>query len=84
MVDINEYKKDFKMFCEKAAGYLKEEKNDEAVKFYKKAKTSLESLLKFDENKYNHPVYEQKKQEIEKKIEELESKKKKVANKEGK
>ena len=46
MVDINEYKKDFKMFCEKAAGYLKEEKNDEAVKFYKKAKTSLESLLK--------------------------------------
>ena len=83
MVDINEYKKDFKMFCEKAAGCLKEEKNDEAVKFYKKAKTSLESLLKFDENKYNHPVYEQKKQEIEKKIEELESKKKKVANKEG-
>jgi vacuolar protein-sorting-associated protein 4 len=83
MVDINEYKKDFKMFCEKAAVYLKEEKNDDAVKFYKKAKTSLESLLKFDENKYNHPVYEQKKQEIEKKIEELESKKKKVANKEG-
>ena len=83
MVDINEYKKDFKMFCEKAAGCLKEEKNDEAVKFYKKAKTSLESLLKFDENKYNHPVYEQKKQEIEKKIEELESKKRKVANKEG-
>ena len=83
MVDINEYKKDFKMFCEKAAGFLKEEKNDDAVKFYKKAKTSLENLLKFDENKYNHPVYEQKKQEIEKKIEELESKKKKVANKEG-
>ena len=83
MVDINEYKKDFKMFCEKAAACLKEEKNDDAVKFYKKAKTSLESLLKFDENKYNHPVYEQKKQEIEKKIEELESKKKKIANKEG-
>ena len=83
MVDINEYKKDFKMYCEKATGYLKEEKNEEAVKFYKKAKTSLESLLKFDENKYNHPVYEQKKQEIEKKIEEIESKKKKVANKEG-
>ena len=83
MVDINEYKKDFKMFCEKAAACLKEEKNDDAVKFYKKAKTSLESLLKFDENKYNHPVYEQKKQEIEKKLEELESKKKKVANKEG-
>ena len=52
MVDINEYKKDFKMFCEKAAGCLKEDKKDEAVKFYKKAKTSLESLLKFDENKY--------------------------------
>ena len=83
MVDINEYKKDFKMFCEKAAAFLKEEKNDEAVKFYKKANKTLESLLKFDENKYNHPVYEQKKQEIEKKLEELESKKKKVANKEG-
>jgi vacuolar protein-sorting-associated protein 4 len=83
MVDINEYKKDFKMYCEKAAAFLKEEKNDDAVKFYKKAKTSLESLIKFDENKYNHPVYEQKKQEIEKKIEELESKKKKIANKEG-
>jgi vacuolar protein-sorting-associated protein 4 len=83
MVDINEYKKDFKMFCEKAAAFLKEEKNDEAVKFYKKANKTLESLLKFDENKYNHPVYEQKKQEIEKKIQELESKKKKVANKEG-
>jgi len=26
MVDINEYKKDFKMFCEKAAAFLKEEK----------------------------------------------------------
>ena len=83
MVDIGEYKKDFKMFCEKAAAFLKEEKNDEAVKFYKKANKTLESLLKFDENKYNHPVYEQKKQEIEKKIQELESKKKKVANKEG-
>ncbi len=83
MVDIKEYKKDFKMFCEKAAAFLKEEKNEDAVKFYKKAKTSLESLLKFDENKYNHPVYEQKKKEIEKKIEELESKKKKIANKEG-
>ena len=82
-MDINEYKKDFKMFCEKAAAFLKEEKNDEAVKFYKKANKTLESLLKFDENKYNHPVYEQKKQEIEKKIQELESKKKKVANKEG-
>ncbi len=71
------------MFCEKASGYLKEEKNEDAVKFFKKAKTSLENLIKFDENKYNHPVYEQKKAEIEKKIEELESKKKKIANKEG-
>ena len=83
MVDINDYKNDFKMFCEKANNFVKEEKPEEAVKFFKKAKTSLESLLKFDENKYNHPVYEQKKKEIEKKIEELESKKKKIANKEG-
>jgi vacuolar protein-sorting-associated protein 4 len=83
MVDINDYKNDFKMFCEKANNFVKEEKPEEAVKFFKKAKISLESLLKFDENKYNHPVYEQKKKEIEKKIEELESKKKKIANKEG-
>ena len=83
MVDINDYKNDFKMFCEKANNFVKEEKPEEAVKFFKKAKTSLENLLKFDENKYNHPVYEQKKKEIEKKIEEIESKKKKIANKEG-
>ena len=83
MVDINEYKKDFKMFCDKAKACLDEQKFEDAVKFYKKAKTSLESLIKFDENKYNHPVYENKKKEVEKKIEELESKKKKVANKEG-
>ena len=82
MVDINEYKKDFKMFCDKAKACLDEQKFEDAVKFYKKAKTSLESLIKFDENKYNHPVYENKKKEVEKKIEELESKKK-VANKEG-
>ena len=83
MVDINEYKKDFKMFIDKAKACLDEQKFEDAVKFYKKAKTSLESLIKFDENKYNHPVYENKKKEVEKKIEELESKKKKVANKEG-
>ena len=77
MVDINEYKKDFKMFCDKAKACLDEQKFEDAVKFYKKAKTSLESLIKFDENKYNHPVYENKKKEVEKKIEELESKKKK-------
>ena len=83
MVDINEYKKDFKMYCDKAQSFLKEEKFEDAVKFYKKAKTCLESLIKFDENKYNHPVYENKKKEIEQKIEELQSKKKKVAAKEG-
>jgi vacuolar protein-sorting-associated protein 4 len=71
------------MLCDKAAGFLKEEKFEEAVRFYKKAKTSLENLIKFDENKYNIPVYEGKKKEVEKKIEELESKKKKVAAKEG-
>jgi vacuolar protein-sorting-associated protein 4 len=83
MVDINEYKKDFKMFCDKAAGFLKEEKYEEAVRFYNKAKVSLENLIKFDENKYNKPVYEDKKKEVEKKIEELQKKKKKVAAKEG-
>ena len=83
MVDINEYKKDFKMYCDKAAGFLKEEKYEEALRFYGKAKVSLENLIKFDENKYNKPVYEDKKKELEKKIEELQKKKKKVAAKEG-
>ncbi len=83
MVDINEYKKDFKMYCDKAAGFLKEEKYEEALRFYGKAKVSLENLIKFDENKYNKPVYEDKKKEVEKKIEELQKKKKKVAAKEG-
>jgi vacuolar protein-sorting-associated protein 4 len=83
MVYINEYKKDFKMYCDKAAGFLKEEKYEEALRFYGKAKVSLENLIKFDENKYNKPVYEDKKKELEKKIEELQKKKKKVAAKEG-
>ena len=83
MVDIGEYKKDFKMYCDKAAGFLKEEKYEEALRFYGKAKVSLENLIKFDENKYNKPVYEDKKKELEKKIEELQKKKKKVAAKEG-
>ena len=65
------------MFCEKAAACLKEEKNDDAVKFYKKAKTSLESLLKFDENKYNHPVYELKKTRNREKIRRVRIKKEK-------
>ena len=71
MVDINEYKKDFKMYCEKANGFVKEQKSEEAIKFYKKAAKSWENLIKFDENN-NHPAYEQKKTEI-KKIEEIES-----------
>ena len=83
MVDINEYKKDFKMFCEKANGFEKEQKWEDAVKFYNKAKKTLECLIKFDENKYNHPVYEQKLADVKKQIEELEKKKKKVANAEG-
>ena len=83
MVDINEYKKDFKMFCEKANGFEKEQKWEDAAKFYGKAKKTLENLIKFDENKYNHPVYEQKLNEVSKQIEELEKKKKKVASAEG-
>jgi hypothetical protein len=38
-------------------------------------------LIKFDENKYNIPVYEGKKKDVEKKIEELESKKKESCSK---
>ena len=67
MVDINEYKKDYKMFCDKAASCLKEEKYEDAVKFYKKAITSIDNLIKFDENKYNKPVYEENKKKVEKK-----------------
>ena len=42
-MDINEYKKDFKMFCDKAAAYLKEEKFEEAARIYKETKTTLET-----------------------------------------
>ena len=54
MVDLNEYKKDFKMFVDKAKSLLDEEKNDDAIRFYRKAIISLENLMKFDENKYNN------------------------------
>ena len=67
MVDINEYKNDYKMYVDKAAGFLKEEKYEEAVKFYKKAIISIDNLIKFDENKYNKPVYEENKKKVEKK-----------------
>ena len=71
MVDLNEYKKDFKMFCEKAVNILKEDKYDEAIQFYKQSITCLENLLKYDENRYNLPVYTEKKKEIEQKIQQL-------------
>ena len=54
MIYINEYKKDFKMFVDKAKSLLDEEKNDDAIRFYRKAIISLENLMKFDENKYNN------------------------------
>lgn len=75
MVDLNEYKNDFKMFIEKAESLLIKEKNDDAIRFFKKAIISLENLIKFDENIYNRPVYVKKKEDIEKKIEELDTKK---------
>ena len=71
MVDLNEYRKDFKMFIEKAESLLIKEKNDDAIRFFKKAIISLENLIKFDENICNRPVYVKKKEDIEKKIEEL-------------
>ena len=45
MVDINDYKNDFKMFCEKANNFVKEEKPEEAVKFLKKQKLLLKVCL---------------------------------------
>ena len=67
MVDLNEYKNDFKMYIEKAESLLIKEKNDDAIRFFKKAIISLENLIKFDENIYNRPVYVKKKEDIEKK-----------------
>jgi vacuolar protein-sorting-associated protein 4 len=67
----------------KSRRLLKRKKIRRSRQILQKAKTSLESLIKFDENKYNIPVYEGKKKDVEKKIEELESKKKKIAAKEG-
>ncbi len=57
-----------KYFMKRYNDFEKEEKFEEVTKFFKKAKVLIEDLIKFDENKYNYPVYEQKKQEIEKKI----------------
>ena len=74
MADLDEYKKDFKIFVDKAKSLLDEEKNDDAIRFFIKAIKSLENLIKFDENKYNIPVYENKKKEVEKKIEEIKKK----------
>lgn len=82
-MDINDYKKDLNMFLEKANGLEKQEKYEEAIKFWEKAKRTCENLIKYDENKYNHPAYESRKKEIENRIEELQGKKKKVKSSEG-
>lgn len=71
MVDIYEYKNNLKIFLEKAASFLEEEKYNEAIQFYKQSITCLENLLKYDENRYNLPVYIEKKKEIEEKIQQL-------------
>ena len=81
-IDINEYRKYCKVYYEKAADFLKEEKNEEAVKYYEKSKSYLEILLNFDANQSFRTIYNNKKKEIEKKIEEIESKKKRMINEE--
>ena len=42
----------------------KKERFEDAVKFYIKAITSLDNLIKFDANKYSKPVYEENKKNI--------------------
>ena len=79
-IDINEYRKYCKIYYEKAADFLSEEKNEEAMKYYQKSKSYLEILLNFDENQSCRTVYDSKKKEIERKIEEIESKKKRMIN----
>ena len=73
-IDIKTFKEDFKMFCDKAASLLKEDEYNSAIRFYIKAKICIEKLIEFDENKYNEPVYKNKKKELEKKIDELRQK----------
>lgn len=67
MVDILEFKKDFKKYCEIAESSLKVDKYNEAINYFKKSITCLENLLKFDENHYNIPVYIDKKKKLSKK-----------------
>lgn len=80
---LKEYKDDLKMYVEKASDCSKNERFEDAIKFYEKAKKQCDNLVKYDENKYNHKVYIDKKEEIESKIEELKKKKKKVTSSEG-
>lgn len=61
MIDITEFKKDFKKFCEKADSLLKEDKYNEAIQCFMQSITCLKNLLKYDENPYNTPVYLEKK-----------------------
>ena len=68
MEDIEEYKKEFNNNCNNALNFLKEEKLKESIDFYKKAIECLESLIKYDENKHNRPVYEDKKKKLKKKL----------------
>ena len=45
MMELNKYKNDYKIFCEKADNYLAEYSFKEAIKLYKKAITSIKLLV---------------------------------------
>ena len=65
-IDINEYRKYCKIYYEKAADLSREEKNEEAVKYYEKSKSYLEILLNFDSNQSCRSIYDKKKRNREK------------------
>lgn len=44
-MELDEYKNDYKMFCEKADNYLEQDSFKEAITFYKKAINSIQLLI---------------------------------------
>ena len=55
-MDIEQLRKDIKMYIEEAKKYEDDKKYAEAQRFYLKAATNINILKKADENKYNREV----------------------------
>ena len=71
-MDIEQLRKDIKMYIEEAKKYEDDKKYAEAQRFYLKAATNINILKKADENKYNREVYVKKGTEYCEKAKEME------------